>query len=66
MTMKTSLSHLPIKKASYVKVVASVIVNELKNSKKGLAYVILFGCYARGDWVNKRGYNNKGRLRMFK
>ena len=55
--MKTSLTHLPPDKRSYVKEVADIIIEEMTKSKKGLAYLILFGSYARGDWVYERGYD---------
>ena len=41
--MKTSLTHLPPDKRSYVKEVADIIIEEMAHSKKGLAYLILFG-----------------------
>ena len=28
-------------------------------SNKGLVYVILFGSYARGNWVYERGYDEE-------
>ncbi len=55
--MKTSLTHLPPDKRSYVQEVANIIIEEITKSKKGLAYLILFGGYARGDWVYERGYD---------
>jgi len=55
--MKTSLTHLPPDKRSYVKEVADIIIEEMTKSKKGLAYLILFGSYARGDWVYEHGYD---------
>ena len=55
--MKTSLTHLPPDKRSHVKEVADIIIEEMTKSKKGLAYLILFGSYARGDWVYERGYD---------
>ena len=39
---------------------AEIIINELKDSNKGLAYLILFGSYARGDWVYERGIDEEG------
>ena len=44
--MKTSLEHLPQKKQSEIKVVRNLIC-ELIDAE----FVILFGSYARGDWV---------------
>ena len=55
--MKTSLTHLPPDKRSYVQEVANIIIEEMTKSKKGLAYLILFGGYARGDWVYESGYD---------
>ena len=55
--MKTSLTHLPPDKRSYVKEVADILIEEMTKSKKGLAYLILYGSYARGNWVYERGYD---------
>ncbi|GAB4171362.1 MAG: HEPN domain-containing protein [Rickettsiaceae bacterium] len=57
--MKTTLTHLPKDKLSYVQEVADVIITEMKKSKQGLVYLILFGSYARGDWVFERGYDEE-------
>lgn len=47
--MKTSLAHLPIEKQNELAAVVKII-NEMIDAE----FVILFGSYARGDWVEDR------------
>jgi predicted nucleotidyltransferase/HEPN domain-containing protein len=51
--MKTDLSHLPSAKADFLKKTAELIVKEAEKAGQQIAYVILFGSYARGDWVHE-------------
>ena len=57
--MKKTLNYLPSHKIHYIKQVRDIIVSELLNSNKGLVYVILFGSYARGDYVFYKGYDEE-------
>jgi len=57
--MKTTLTHLPKDKIAHIEEVRDIIVAELGRSKKDLVFVILFGSYARGDWVYERGYDEE-------
>ena len=48
--MKTSLDHLPQKKRDQITAIAAVV-----RSRAPVEMVILFGSYARGDWVEDLG-----------
>jgi predicted nucleotidyltransferase len=48
--MKTSLDHLPERKREQVTAIAAVV-----QSNAPVDMVILFGSYARGDWVEDLG-----------
>ncbi len=47
--MKTSLSHLPVSKQDDIRRITDIIVKKIQPEK-----VILFGSYARGNWVEDR------------
>lgn len=57
--MKKTFSYLPEHKIHYIKHVKDIIISELLNSNKGLVYGILFGSYARGDYVFYKGYDKE-------
>jgi uncharacterized protein len=55
--MKRSLAHLPRSKKQELKVITNTIVEMVPSTQM----VILFGSYARGDWVEER-YEQDGRV----
>lgn len=57
--MKKELRNLSEDKIAYIEKVRDIIVSDMLKSNKGLVYVILFGSYARGDWVYERGYDEE-------
>ena len=59
--MKTSLEHLPQKKQSEIKVVKDIICDLIDAE-----FVILFGSYARGDWVEDRTVGNDNNVYEYK
>ena len=58
--MKTSLDHLPESKQRYLRRVTDMIVETAP-----VEMVILFGSYARGDWVEDRHFE-EGRLTEYR
>ena len=46
--MKTSLSHLPLEKQQELAVIVDIV-----REKYTVEMIILFGSYARGDWVEE-------------
>ena len=59
--MKTLLEHLPQKKQSEIKVVKDIICDLIDAE-----FVILFGSYARGDWVEDRTVGNDNNVYEYK
>ena len=59
--MKISLEHLPKKKQSEIKVVKDIICDLIDAE-----FVILFGSYARGDWVEDRTVGNDNNVYEYK
>lgn len=57
--MKKSFKNLSPDKIAYIEQVRDIIVSDMLKSNKGLVYVILFGSYARGNWVYERGYDEE-------
>jgi predicted nucleotidyltransferase/HEPN domain-containing protein len=55
--MKTKFRNLSQDKIAYIEEVRDIIVSDMLKSNKGLVYVILFGSYARGNWVYEHGYD---------
>lgn len=55
--MKTKLINLAPDQIEYIDKVKRIIVSDMLKSNKNLVYVILFGSYARGDWVYEEGYD---------
>jgi predicted nucleotidyltransferase len=70
--MKSSLDHLPEKKQRELECVVQILLEELEDALKGgsaefkkmgrILKIILFGSYARGDWVDEphtmKGYRS--------
>ncbi|NRB10324.1 MAG: HEPN domain-containing protein [Rickettsiaceae bacterium] len=56
--MKTDISHIPQHKQSFLQNVTNMILREAKKVNEEIAFIILYGSYARGDWVddNVGGY----------
>jgi predicted nucleotidyltransferase/HEPN domain-containing protein len=59
--MKTSLEHLPQKKQNEIKIVKDIICDLIDAQ-----FVILFGSYARGDWVEDRTVGNDNNVYEYK
>ena len=59
--MKTSLEHLPKKKQDEIKAVRDIICDLIDAE-----FVILFGSYARGDWVEDRTVGNDDNVYEYK
>jgi HEPN domain-containing protein/predicted nucleotidyltransferase len=59
--MKTSLEHLPQKKQNEIKIVKDIICDLIDAE-----FVILFGSYARGDWVEDRTVGNDSNVYEYK
>jgi predicted nucleotidyltransferase/HEPN domain-containing protein len=57
--MKKTFKNLSADKIAYIERVRDIIVSDMLRSNKGLVYVILFGSYARGNWVYERGYDEE-------
>jgi predicted nucleotidyltransferase len=57
--MKKELKNVSEDQAAYIERVRDIIVSDMLRSNKGLVYVILFGSYARGNWVYERGYDEE-------
>ena len=55
--MKKSLSHLPKNKRDEIKAVTEII-----KEKIDAEFIILFGSYARGDWVEDKSIGEDGNL----
>ena len=53
--MKKEFRNLSEDKIAYIQKVGDIIVSDMLKSNKGLVYVILFGSYARGNWVYEPG-----------
>ncbi len=59
--MKKSLSHLPKHKRDELKTLTEVITEKVDAD-----FVILFGSYARGDWVEDRNIGDDGNVYEYK
>ncbi len=68
--MKSSLDHLPAQKRAELARVQEILFEEFEKAKGNgqkahdrngrILKIILFGSYARGDWVDERGKTEKG------
>lgn len=57
--MKKEIRNVSEDQSAYIERVRDIIVSNMLRSNKGLVYVILFGSYARGNWVYERGYDEE-------
>ena len=57
--MKKEFKNLSEDQVEYIERVREIIVSDMLRSNKGLVCMILFGSYARGDWVYERGYDQE-------